>query len=309
MSEQETATAPIPVVPVTASAAAPAWPELTPEHPLLQFHSRLATILSTADHSQIWGVTLSAATPPEFSTLLILQKYLRSVSGDVDAAAAALEKTLKWRKEFGLDKPEGEKREEFGSEFDGLGYVTNVKTSEGKDEVVTWNVYGAVKDFKATFGDLDRFLKWRVNLMEEAIAHLHLSATSTPIPDFSLTSPQADPHRIAQVHLYEGVSFLRMDPHVKAASKATIELMTAHYPELLSRKFFVGVPLVMSWMFQAVRMFVSAETARKFVVISYKTNLAAELGEKDGVPVDCGGTGPALAELQTALVKADPIQV
>ncbi|WVQ72900.1 phosphatidylinositol transfer protein SFH5 [Cryptococcus sp. DSM 104548] len=308
MAEQEPAAA-VPVVPVTASAAGPAWPELTPEHPLLQFHSRLATILPAAGHSQIWGVTLSSATPPEFSTLLILQKYLRSVSGDVDAAAAALEKTLKWRKEFGLDKPEGVKCEESGSEFDGLGYVTKVKTNEGKDEVVTWNVYGAVKDFKATFGDLDRFLKWRVNLMEEAIAHLHLSTTSTPIPDFSPTSPQPDPHRIAQVHLYEGVSFLRMDPHVKAASKATIELMTAHYPELLSRKFFVGVPLVMSWMFQAVRMFVSAETAKKFVVISYKTNLAGELGEKDGVPVDCGGTGPGLRELQAALGKEDPVRV
>jgi hypothetical protein len=95
-----------------------------------------------------------------------------------------------------------------------------------------------------------------------------------------------------------------MDPHVKAASKATIELMGAHYPETLSRKMFVGVPLLMSWVFTAVRVFVSAETARKFVVVSYPNNLAAELSD-DGadLPEEYGGTGPALGELEKRAEK------
>ncbi|MDN8753894.1 hypothetical protein Q0M25_13370, partial [Staphylococcus aureus] len=74
-------------------------------------------------------------------------------------------------------------------------------------------------------------------LMERAVARLDLATTTIPIPDYGQGD---DPHRLAQVHVYDGVSFLRMDPHVKAASKATIELMAAHYPETLSRKFFVG---------------------------------------------------------------------
>jgi hypothetical protein len=140
------------------------------------------------------------------------------------------------------------------------------------------------------------FLKWRVALMERALARLNLATTTTVIPDFG---EGEDPLRLAQVHVYTGVSFLRMDPHVKAASKATIALMAAHYPETLSRKFFVGVPLLMSWVFTAVRMFVSAETARKFVVISYPTNLAPELcDDKADVPAEFGGSATDLATLE-----------
>jgi len=138
--------------------------------------------------------------------------------------------------------------------------------------------------------------------MERALARLHLSTTTTPIPDFGKGE---DPHRVAQVHVYTGVSFLRMDPNVKAASKATIALMAAHYPETLSRKLFVGVPLLMSWVFSAVRVFVSAETAKKFVVISYPSNTAAELADDPAdVPKEYGGTGPGLVELETRAEKA-----
>ncbi|WVF67791.1 phosphatidylinositol transfer protein SFH5 [Kwoniella sp. CBS 6097] len=277
------------------------WPELNVDHPLHQLHAKLLEILKEADHSQIWGVTLSAETPPKFSTLLILQKYLRSVSNDVGQAATALTKTLRWRKDFDLDGAGEKVEKEFGPDFEGLGYVTSVK-HDGQDEIVTWNVYGAVKSLKDTFGDLDRFLRWRVALMERAVSHLHLESNTTPIPDFGKGN---DPHRIAQVHLYEGVSFLRMDPHVKAASKATIEIMSAHYPELLSRKFFVGVPLIMSWMFTAMKLIISAETAKKFVVISYKENLAVELGQADGVPIEYGGEAPDLKQLENALDARD----
>ncbi|WOO79391.1 Phosphatidylinositol transfer protein SFH5 [Vanrija pseudolonga] len=275
-----------------AATAAPTW-ELTPDTPIAALFARLPAILSAAEHPHIWGVTLSAAEPAAFSTLLVLQKYLRSVANDVDQAAAALEKTLRWRKEFGLDA--GADPREYGADFDGLGYVTTVGVGAGTREVVTWNVYGAVKSLSATFGDLDRFLHWRVALMERAVARLDLAHTSTPIPDYGQGD---DPHRLAQVHVYDGVSFLRMDPHVKAASKATIELMAAHYPETLSRKFFVGVPLLMSWVFSAVRLFISAETAKKFVVVSYMANLAPELGDKADVPVVFGGEAGSLAELE-----------
>ncbi|KAK8845278.1 hypothetical protein IAR55_005991 [Kwoniella newhampshirensis] len=268
------------------------WPSLSENHPLLQLHSRLPKILSNADHTSIWGVQLSPSSPPVFSTLLILQKYLRSVANDVDKAGENLTKTLKWRKDFGLDQ--GTASEDFGPDFEGLGYVTKVGNEGGSRDVVTWNVYGAVKELKKPFGDLNRFLRWRLNLMETAISHLNLSQTSTPIPDFG---HGPDPHRIDQIHLYEGVSFLRMDPLVKAASRAVIEIMQAHYPELLLRKFFVEVPLLMSWMFGAISLFVSTETAKKFQVISYKENLAKELGNMDDVPAEYGGKGPDLRTL------------
>lgn len=151
-----------------------------------------------------------------------------------------------------------------------------------------------------------RFLRWRIALMERAMSHLDLAHTTTGIPDYGAG---ADPHRLAQVHVYTGVSFLRLDPRVKAASKAAIQLMAAHYPETLARKLFVGVPLFMSWMFSAVRMFISAETAKKFVVVSYESNTAAELGDKAAVPKRFGGEGAELEQLdREAQAKAEALR-
>lgn len=127
---------------------------LKSSHPLLRFHAKLPALIKDAGHAQIWGVTLDPATPT-FATLLILQKYLRSVSDDVDAAAAALRKTLAWRREFGLDGAKPIWDEEFGDEFTGLGYLTHIQTS-GREEAVTWNLYGAVSDLGETFGNLDK---------------------------------------------------------------------------------------------------------------------------------------------------------
>lgn len=133
------------------------WPELSEEHPLLKLHGRLLSILETAQHSHIWGIQLSSSSPPPFHTLLILQKYLRSNANDLNKAEVSLTKTLRWRKEFGLDQG-GEKAKAGveGDEFKGLGVITEVKDAAEGNCVVTWNLYGVVKDKEATFGDVDK---------------------------------------------------------------------------------------------------------------------------------------------------------
>lgn len=158
--------------------------------------------------------------------------------------------------------------------------------------MVTFNIYGAVKDNKKTFGDLEAFLRWRVGLMERSVQHLNLSSATQPIPDFG-AGP--DPYQGIQVHDYLQVSFLRQDPLVKAATKKTIEVLGRYYPETLSRKFFVNVPLVMGWVYQAAKMIVSKETAKKFTVLSYGSALAGELGNE--LPKEYGGEKGALSEV------------
>ncbi|BEI80383.1 hypothetical protein CcaverHIS002_0109120 [Cutaneotrichosporon cavernicola] len=274
------------------------WGTLKPSHPLIKFHKRLPAIVEASRHRLIWGVTLNPTTPT-FSTMLILQKWLRSVAGDLDAAAAALESTLTWRREFGLDGAKPIWEETFEG-FDGLGYVTHLSSGE----VVTWNLYGSIKNLGETFGDLDKFMRWRIGLMERAMSHLDLAHTTKGIPD---VGAGPDPHRLLQVHVYTGVSFLRLDSRVKTASKKAIEVMAAHYPETLARKFFVGVPVLMSWVFAAVRVFVNAETARKFVVVSYEETVASEMGDK-GVPKRFGGSAGELDELdRKAQAEADKL--
>lgn len=151
------------------------WPTLAPSDPLLLLHAELPDILSTAAHSRIWGIELLSTSPPAFSTLLVLQKYLRSNSGDVALAKTKLTETLAWRSEFGLDRETALEGED-DAKFEGLGFVTSVSRG-GRDRVVslregpparrsgadklvvaqvTWNIYGAVEKSAETFADLDR---------------------------------------------------------------------------------------------------------------------------------------------------------
>ncbi len=77
--------------------------------------------------------------------------------------------------------------------------------------------------------------------MELSVQELDLLSATVPIPEDGI-----DPYRMIQVHDYMNVSFLRMDPAVKAASKETIKVFSMAYPELLKEKFFVrfNVPLI-----------------------------------------------------------------
>ena len=143
--------------------------------------------------------------------------------------------------------------------------------------------------------------------MERSVQKLNLSNATTPIPDYG---QGPDPYQGFQVHDYLQVSFLRQDPGmslpphppfpiflfipilttptaVKAATKRTIEILSRHYPETLSRKFFVNVPIIMGWLYQATKLVVAKETAKKFTVLSYGNQLAGELGK--GVPKAYGG--------------------
>ncbi|KAF2405169.1 phosphatidylinositol transfer protein SFH5, partial [Trichodelitschia bisporula] len=266
----------------------PVWPTLDADHPLSLLVKELPSILEKADYAEVYGVQLKADTP--FHTKLILQKFLRANSNVVPKAKEQLLATLKWRKEY---QPLKALEETFSEElFGGLGFVTLVEKVPGstKDkEVVTYNVYGAVKDIQKTFGNVDTFLRWRVALMELGISKLSLATATEPIPDFG---KGADQYQGIQVHDYKSISFLRQDPHIKAASKQTIDLFSKYYPETLSKKFFLNVPLVMSWLFTFFKALLPSATTKKFSVISYGTSLTSELGPD--IPKEYGGKAGAL---------------
>jgi hypothetical protein len=60
---------------------------------------------------------------------------------------------LEWRKKIQPGKLVSETFDK--KKFGDLGFVTVHKDEAGKDEVITWNIYGAVKDNKATFGNIE----------------------------------------------------------------------------------------------------------------------------------------------------------
>lgn len=131
--------------------------------------------------------------------------------------------------------------------------------------------------------------------MELSIQELDLSSATEKIPEHG-----PDPYRMIQVHDYLNVSFLRMDPNIRAASKETIQTFSMAYPELLKEKFFVNVPLVMGWVFTAMKIFLSADTIKKFHPLSYGSNLAAEIPTvAEKLPKEYGGKGE---ELKSGLI-------
>lgn len=130
----------------------PAQPEYLAKNPALsQFFDRLSAILSSTGHNEMWGVTLKDSS--DVPTVNILIKFLRANEGNVKLAEEQLTKALQWRKEMNpLALTEGRYSAE---RYGGLGYVTKYPEANGKETIVTWNVYGNVKSIDQTFGDVD----------------------------------------------------------------------------------------------------------------------------------------------------------
>ncbi|RGP80937.1 hypothetical protein FLONG3_925 [Fusarium longipes] len=265
-----------------------------PETPLTKLDGRLNDICSKAQHREMWGVQLSSIN--HIPTMVVLQKFLRANNDDPVAAEKQLTLALEWRKQM---NPTALVTQTFDkTKFDNLGFVTVHRAENNKETVITWNIYGAVKDKKATFGNVEEFIKWRAAIMELSVQKIKLDEATEPIPDGG-----EDPYQMIQVHDYLNVSFFRMDPAVKAASKETISVFSMAYPELLSHKYFVNVPAIMGWMFGAMKLFLAPATLRKFHPMTSGTTLATELKSiVPSLPKEYGGLGPSVKEGQTVFL-------
>lgn len=128
--------------------------------------------------------------------------------------------------------------------------------------------------------------------MELGVQKLKLNDITELIPEGG-----DDPYQMLQVHDYQSVSFFRMDPHVKAASKETISTFSTAYPELLAHKYFVNVPAIMGWMYGAMKLFLAPATLRKFHPMTSGTTLATELTSIVAtLPKEYGGGGPTVKD-------------
>lgn len=78
--------------------------------------------------------------------------------------------------------------------------------------------------------------------MELTLSQLDLNSATLPIPDYG---QGPDPYQAIQIHDYLSVSFFRQPPEVKASSSKIIDMFQRFYPETVSYKYFVNVPLVM----------------------------------------------------------------
>lgn len=201
----------------------------------------------------LWGVELVPNAP---KVDVILLKFLRAREFKVEEAATMLINCIKWRKEFGIERIFEEK---YPEDITDLGFIHKTD-KDGRP--VMYNIYGNVKP-KEVFednGGIDKFVRWRVQLMEKAILRLDMEK----IEDMVI------------VHDYNNVSLLSMDKNTKLASKTLIALFQDNYPELLARKFFVNIPWFFESVFNVLTALASQRTKEKFVVCS-KSSLREKL--------------------------------
>lgn len=217
----------------------------------------------------------------------ILHKFLVAREYDVAKAQEMLVNTLNWRRKFQvLSAAYGEKYDET---LEKMGVITDYEGNKDNFSVVTWNLYANLKNPKKLFAKFGvgvdnpdkterpgtMFLRWRVGLMERALA--------------LLTFGDSDKSKIAQVHDYNNVSMFRMDPGMKAATKEIITIFSDNYPELLSKKYFINVPILMGWVFAFFKAtgFMSAATLKKFEMLNHG-DLSEAFG-KDNLPLTYNG--------------------
>ncbi|KAI5895252.1 CRAL/TRIO domain-containing protein [Schizophyllum commune H4-8] len=223
----------------------------------------------------LWNVSIDPVRPYRSAKAkVVLMKFLRARNLNVDDAAAMLTNTLKWRQEFNIEAALEEKypEEVFGT----LGYIS------GRDKEcrpVVYNVYGGNKDVNAVFGDVQRFLRWRVAFMEKSIEHI----------DFEIAD------QAVQVHDYLGVSMSSRTPEAKQAASQASKIFGDYYPELLYKKFFINVPTLMSFIFWTFKAILPAKTFAKMSVVGTSTNsirdTLGEIIDVKEIPKRYGGEG------------------
>lgn len=217
----------------------------------------------------------------------ILLKFLIAAEWEVDVAQKKVTATLDWRLKFKVLS--AAYREKYDPELEKMGVITHYTENKNNFRVATWNLYANLKNPKKLFskfgvdGDNKQgdelegtmFLRWRVGLMERALLLLQFG--------------DADNTKIAQVHDYNNVSMFRMDPGMKAATKQIIHVFSENYPELLSKKYFINVPLLMGWVFTFFKAtgFMTAATLSKFEMLS-SGDLSVPFG-KANLPKDYNG--------------------
>ncbi|CAG8446752.1 11144_t:CDS:2 [Diversispora eburnea] len=216
----------------------------------------------------LWGISLNKESTDERLDV-ILVKFLRARNLDVNQAKEMLTKSLKWRIKFQTDSILTETFPE--SIFKKVGFIHK---TDKQNRPVTYNLYGGI-DNQEVFGNLERFLRWRIQLMEKGVQ----------LVDF------VNLDQIIQVHDYKLVSFTSYDATVKTASKNVTQILQDNYPEFLAVKFFINTPWWGDYVFKFISIFLSEQTKKKFIVTSssgVKDHLSSFIDE-DNLPTFYGG--------------------
>ncbi|KAJ3932874.1 MAG: CRAL-TRIO domain-containing protein [Lentinula lateritia] len=225
---------------------------------------------------KLWGVTIEPSNLLDAKVSVVLMKFLRARNLSVSEGKTMFIATLRWRDQFNV---EAACKEAFPQDV--FGQLGHIYGQDKAGRPVVYNVYGGNQDLKAVFGDIQRFLRWRVAFMEKSIELL----------DFETTD------QMIQVHDYAGVSMTSRDTNSKNAASEASSIFSSHYPELLHKKYFVNVPSYMTWIFWLFKPLMPSATLAKMSVVGSGAStigkaLLAEVNAKQ-LPTRYGGEAEA----------------
>ncbi|KAL4322080.1 patellin-6 [Arachis ipaensis] len=231
------------------------------------------------DYYSMWGIPLLTGTE---NADVILLKFLRARDFRVSDSLAMLLKSLSWRKEFGADAIVGE---ELGFK-DLEGVVAYMQGYDREGHPVCYNDYGLFKDkgmYEKVFGGggdggddeekLNKFLRWRVQVLERGIKLLNFKPGGVNSL-IQVTDLKDMPKR-----------------ELRVASNHILSLFQDNYPEMVARKIFINVPWYFSVLYSMFCPFLTPRTKSKFV-ISKEGNAAETLYKfirPEDIPVRYGG--------------------
>lgn len=199
----------------------------------------------------LWGVPIDPSNPVgDARVSVVLMKFLRARELNVENATDMMISTLKWREEFKMDELAND--ESLQEAFSSVGHIFG-KDKDGRP--VTYNIYGGPEETAATFADVPKFLRWRVQLMERGIAAIDFVNVDSMI----------------QIHDHAGATLSSRTANTKAAATQATTIFQDHYPEFLFKKFYINVPTLMAWIFWLFKPIISATTLAKLNVVGSGT--------------------------------------
>eukprot|EP00966_Prymnesium_polylepis_P113852 2631725-Prymnesium_polylepis.1 len=239
---------------------------------------RIADAVATAGCARdvkLLGVALCdecAGTVSEAAQVVLL-KFLRRNDYDVEAAVTQLTARLEWQRTFDV---EAAKRESFTEDFAGCDTILG-EDVEGRALVISvfGRIFAAIRtailvrvtdrpvsespartdlDVEKVFGDPQRFLRWRVQMMEAALERMQ---------PWRLGAPET----LLQLHDYADCAILNKDPRITEAVKTFSHAMWQYYPETKGRTVFINFPAIFGVLFGALKLVLPSRTLSKFVML------------------------------------------
>ncbi|PSR89804.1 Patellin-4 like [Actinidia chinensis var. chinensis] len=219
----------------------------------------------------LWGVPLLPSKAHE-GTDIVLMKFLKAKDFIVAEAFNMLRRTLKWRREFGVD---GIRDEELDS---GFGKFGGMDGEDRRGRPVWYSVFGGFKNremCKNEFGTeakCEEFVRWKIQTMEKGVRKLGFKPGGTD----------------SILHIVDLKN--SPGPGVKeliSLNKKTGAIFRENYPEIITRNIYINVPF---WYY--VRYTLQSQRSKSKFIFSRPPRVTQTLLKyisPENLPVQYGG--------------------